>query len=260
MTGNVQQGAAGVRRYHLQAADDIAAIGWQLERRPPAGDGNTQEQQYENMKTENRARRRSQRWEVWGLFHDVLIRILRQGLGALLATIILLAPAIASANKGQPWVLVDTHALTLTVFSAENRVLARIHNISIGSGGAAESHRRGDETTPKGTFHVAWIDYQSRFGTFYGLDYPSAGIARQAYVEGTISKAEFDSIIKALQQHRMPPQNTALGGHLGIHGIGRGDPSIQDEINWTDGCVALTNRDIRRLSRWVNLGTRVVVR
>jgi murein L,D-transpeptidase YafK len=185
---------------------------------------------------------------------------LRRCLGAWIVAVILGVSATAWAGGGQPWVLVDTEALTLTVLSAENHVLVRFHNISIGSGGAAESHRRGDETTPRGVFHVAWVDRQSRFGTFYGLDYPSARIARRAYLDGDISETELDAIIRALRQHRTPPQNTPLGGQLGIHGIGRGDPSVQQAVNWTDGCVALSNQQIRRLSRWMDIGTRVVIR
>jgi murein L,D-transpeptidase YafK len=185
---------------------------------------------------------------------------LKWGLGSLLAAVILLAPTVSRANERQPWILVDTRALTLTVFSAGNRILARFDNVSIGSGGTAEIHHRGDETTPLGVFHIAWIDRHSRYGTFYGLDYPSENIARRAYAAGSISRAHLDAIIKALKQHRVPPQNTPLGGRLGIHGIGRGDPRIQQEVNWTDGCVALTNPQIRLLSRWVHVGTRVVIR
>lgn len=187
--------------------------------------------------------------------------ILKRGVGALLlVTLTLAAPAVSWASGRLPWIRVDTQALTLTVFSADNQVLARFNNISIGSGGTAEIHRRGDETTPLGIFHVAWIDRHSHYGTFYGFDYPSANIARRAYAEGSISEAELDSIIKALQQHRVPPQNTPLGGRLGIHGIGRGDPRVHQAFNWTNGCVALSNPQIRRLSRWVQVGTRVVIR
>ena len=180
--------------------------------------------------------------------------------GALFVAVLLGLPAVSRASGGESWVLVDTRALTLTVLSAENRVLMRIHNIAIGSGGAAEIHHRGDETTPRGMFHVAWVDRHSRFTTFYGLDYPSARIARRAYAEGSISQAERDAIIRALRQHRTPPQNTPLGGQLGIHGLGSGKPGVQQAVNWTDGCVALTNRDIRLLSRWMHVGTRVVIR
>lgn len=121
-------------------------------------------------------------------------------------------------------------------------------------------HRRGDETTPRGTFHVSWIDRKSRYGTFYGFDYPSEPIARRAYAEGIIGKVEFDAIMQALRQNRMPPQHTALGGRLGIHGLGNGDLRIHQTVNWTDGCIALTNGEVRKLSRWIGLGTRVVIR
>ena len=58
----------------------------------------------------------------------------------------------------------------------------------------------------------------------------------------------------------MPPQQTALGGHIGIHGIGAGDPRIHEDFNWTSGCIALTNAQIDDLAGWVRLGMRVVVR
>ena len=160
----------------------------------------------------------------------------------------------------QPWILVDTQALTLTVLSPDNHVLARFRNIAIGSGGVADIHHRGDETTPRGIFHVSRVDRHSRFSMFYGLDYPSAAIARRAYADGTLGQADFDAIMRAVRQHRAPPQNTPLGGQLGIHGLGVGNLDVQQAVNWTDGCVALTNRDIHQLGRWVHLGTRVVIR
>ena len=186
--------------------------------------------------------------------------MLMQGLAILLVAAGLSAPGAAWAAERKPWIEVDTQALTLTVFSAGNHVLARFDNIAIGSGGVSDMHRRGDETTPLGVFHVAWIDRRSRFTTFYGLDYPSASVAHRAFSEGIISRAELDAVIAAFQHHRIPPQNTPLGGRLGIHGIGHGDPRIQQAFNWTDGCVALSNKQIRQLSRWVQVGTRVVIR
>jgi murein L,D-transpeptidase YafK len=196
----------------------------------------------------------------WRSFHGRVMRVLERRPCALLVAVILSLPAVTWANQDPPWILVDTQALTLTVFSAENHALARFSNIAIGSGGIAEAHHRGDATTPLGTFHVSRIDRHSRFDTFYGLDYPSAPIARRAHAEGNISQAELDAILQALRHHRTPPQNTSLGGQLGIHGLGHGNPGVQQAVNWTDGCVALTNRQIRLLSRWIQVGSRVVIR
>lgn len=258
MAGDVQQGIAGISRHHTNLTDDVAAIGGQQEGRAPARNGAEQEQQHEPMQTVKRTHRRG--WNRKGYFlHGQIVRSLGVRLVVLLA-LALAGPAASWAGGGQPWILVDTQALTLTVLAAKNHVLVRFRNIAIGSGGVADSHLRGDETTPRGVFHVSWIDRHSRFGTFYGLDYPTARIALRAYAEGSISGAEYDAIIRALRQHRTPPQDTPLGGQLGIHGIGRGDPDVQQAVNWTDGCIALNNRQILQLARWIHVGTRVVIR
>lgn len=158
------------------------------------------------------------------------------------------------------WVLIDTNALTLTVFDSRDRVTARFGNIAIGSGGGAEVHYRGDGTTPRGTYRVAWIHPASRFGIFYGLDYPTPSAATRAYLDGRLARAAFDAVLDAFRHGRTPPQDTALGGDLGIHGMGDGSAAIQRAVNWTDGCVALTNRQALELSRWVRVGTTVVIR
>jgi hypothetical protein len=59
---------------------------------------------------------------------------------------------------------------------------------------------------------------------------------------------------------RLPPQNTALGGRIGLHGLGRGDPKVHQQFNWTNGCIALTNEQIDQLLTWVGKGTRVSIR
>ena len=85
-------------------------------------------------------------------------------------------------------------------------------------------------------------------------------MAGRAYLRGTINAAQYDAIVAAFRAHRIPPQDTPLGGQLGIHGVGAGDLRIQQDINWTNGCIALGNRQLRRLARWLQLGTKVVIR
>ena len=71
---------------------------------------------------------------------------------------------------------------------------------------------------------------------------------------------QLPAILDAFRRGRLPPQDTALGGELGIHGTGDGSPAIQRDVNWTTGCVALTNQQAFELERWVRVGTTVVVR
>lgn len=80
-----------------------------------------------------------------------------------------------------------------------------------------------------------------------------------ALAEGKISARAATTIEKAAAQHRLPPQSGPLGGGIGIHGIGRGDPAVHAAFNWTDGCIALSNEQLRDFARWAKLGMRVEV-
>lgn len=188
-----------------------------------------------------------ERWLGWGR---------RAGLALLLS----IAGAGGVRAAEQPFVVVDTHRLTLTVRSPRDRIIARFDNVAIGSGGVSDLHLRGDDTTPRGRFRVAWIDHHSRFGLFFGLDYPTPAIARRAYLDGRLDRSGLDAIVNAFRRDRLPPQDTALGGEIGIHGLGSGSPLVQQLVNWTDGCIALTNAQVWRLARWVHVGTVVIVR
>jgi hypothetical protein len=119
--------------------------------------------------------------------------------------------------------------------------------------------RAGDATTPLGTFHVAWINRDSPFDIFYGFDFPTASYGERAYKLGIIDKTDYDAILNASRNGNVPPQQTPLGGKIGIHGIGDGDPEVQRKINWTNGCIALSNVDTKRLFKWIHLGTRVEI-
>ena len=57
-------------------------------------------------------------------------------------------------------------------------------------------------------------------------------------------------------------QNTPLGGAIGIHGIGEITEEkleIHRTINWTKGCIALTNDEIDDLLHYIGVGTKVVI-
>jgi hypothetical protein len=78
--------------------------------------------------------------------------------------------------------------------------------------------------------------------------------------KGNIDVDTYDSIIKAHNNGQIPPQNTDLGGQIGIHGLGSANLSFHRSMNWTRGCIALTNDQIDQLSQWVEKGTLVTVK
>lgn len=173
--------------------------------------------------------------------------------------IFMLSAPIASAEDAGRWLLVDTHALTLTVMDGEWPQLT-LHNLAIGRYGTSPMKRRGDNTTPLGRFRIIRLDRQAAFHRFIGLDYPGVDLAEAAYRQGVISDTQHKAIIAAHRRGETPPQDTALGGHIGIHGIGRGDPALHQSMNWTKGCVALTNEQIDTLLSWVRVGMVVEIR
>jgi len=169
------------------------------------------------------------------------------------------AAAQTPAEDAARWILVDTRTLVLQVMQGDQE-LARFEGIAIGRGGAAAHRRRGDDRTPLGTFRVAWINDDSPFHRFFGLDFPTLVHAEQARADGVITDRDFRRIESAVKAGRTPPQNTPLGGRIGIHGIGKGSLRVHRSFNWTEGCIALTNEEIDELGEWLHLGTRVVVR
>lgn len=168
------------------------------------------------------------------------------------------AAAAPARPVGPPWVLVDTGSHTVSVIE-DGRIKAIFRRIAVGRSGVAKVHYEGDGKTPLGIFHVAWINRNSRFHLFFGLDYPHPPQAEIAWKRDKINLDTYAAILKASYRGELPPQDTELGGYIGIHGLGHGNPLIQRMADWTEGCIALTNRQIDRLARWVSLGTKVVI-
>ena len=172
-------------------------------------------------------------------------------------TLVFALPSALSAVE-HVRVFIDTNAATLVILKGE-RAMARFSNISIGRGGATSEKIKGDDRTPLGTFRVIDMNGDSRFRRFFRFDYPTLEHAIWAEEQGIIDKQTYRSIADAISHNRLPPQDTPLGGNLGIHGLGEGDPVIHQLVNWTHGCIAVTNEQIDVLAHYLREGVEVVV-
>ena len=180
--------------------------------------------------------------------------------GLIAAAVLLLAAVSAgplSADE-QVWLRVDTGEMSLSVMQG-TLVRQTFSNIAIGRGGATEAKRRRDGKTPLGEFRIVRMTTDTPFYRFFALDYPNLQHARRGRLAGIIGESEYAAIEQALRSNKVPPQDTALGGYIGIHGIGQGSPAVHEDFNWTFGCIALTNAQMEALSRWVHTGMRVVI-
>lgn len=162
-------------------------------------------------------------------------------------------------GPGEILVDVDSAKREMRVMQGD-KLLAAFDHVSVGRWGVSQEKRRGDGKTPLGEYRIAWEKAEGQFGPFMGLDYPSLARAEKGLAAGEISQSEFDAIKAAHAEGRIPPQNTRLGGQIGIHGIGRADPGIHRDLNWTKGCVALTNAQMRQFMNLAGKGARVRIR
>ena len=104
----------------------------------------------------------------------------------------------------------------------------------------------GDRCTPEGCYKIRRKNPASQYNKFMLLDYPNDS-----------ARMRFNS----LKENGMIPKNAKMGGDVGIHGIWNGgDDMIELGVGWTDGCIALKNKDIDELYTFVGVGTRVVIK
>jgi lipoprotein-anchoring transpeptidase ErfK/SrfK len=180
-------------------------------------------------------------------------------LSLIVPLLIPLPNAQAAPVASDVWVEVDTEHLSLAVMEGE-KSLQIFENIAIGSNGPTLSRRRNDSTTPLGEFTITEIRRSQRFKLFMAFNYPNLDHTERAYLEKRINASEYKALRYDLDRGLPPSQSTSLGGQLGIHGLGAGDLKVHETVNWTEGCIALTNEQLLELAKWVVVGTRVVVR
>ena len=147
-----------------------------------------------------------------------------------------------------PRVVVKKERRQLLLFSGGN--IVRTYHIGLGLSPVGDKVREGDRRTPEGDFYVFTKNNKSAYYLSLGLSYPNVEDAERGLRDGLISRTQHDAIVKAIKRKATPPQNTELGGDIYIHGNGA-------QSDWTWGCVALENEDIRELFGAVNVGTPV---
>ncbi|MSQ66657.1 MAG: L,D-transpeptidase [Gammaproteobacteria bacterium] len=148
------------------------------------------------------------------------------------------------------------------VIRADGRVVRKFQ-VALGRGGLGDKRIRGDNKTPLGTYHITEFNEVSPFLLFMRLNYPNVKDGFYGLRSHLIGQAEFQQIIAAARHGETPPQNTDLGGAVGIHGLGEETADklkVQRHFDWTRGCIALTNEQIIELRRYVEIGTLVTIR
>jgi murein L,D-transpeptidase YafK len=120
----------------------------------------------------------------------------------------------------------------------EGRVL-RTYRVALGFDPVGHKRREGDGRTPEGRYVIDWRNPQSRFHLSLHVSYPGPGD------------------VAAAREAGLDP-----GGDIMIHGQPNGGGWWgwwRQRRDWTAGCVAVSNAEIRELWSLVADGTPIVI-
>lgn len=142
------------------------------------------------------------------------------------------------------------------------------HEFEIALGQAPSGHKKvqGDNRTPEGRYLIVEKmkgPFDSPTGPWLGdswfrLNYPNKWDAEIGYKDGLITKGQMQQIVRAYDQKRDTPNNTKLGGHIGIHGW-NGDWYQYGSHDITWGCVSMRNHQIDDIYDEIPVGTVVYI-
>jgi len=151
----------------------------------------------------------------------------------------------------KPHLVIKKSARSLELF--DDQKLIKTYKIALGFAPAGDKEQEGDGKTPEGEFYVFTKNPQSNFYLSLGISYPAIDDAERGLKDKIISQTEHDQIVTAIKNKQTPLQKTRLGGEIYIHGGGT-------ETDWTWGCSALANEDIKELFDAIPIGTKVEIR
>jgi murein L,D-transpeptidase YafK len=135
-------------------------------------------------------------------------------------------------------ILIEKKAHAMTLFSGGHPL--RRYAVALGRGGLEPKAREGDDKTPEGLYRIDARNARSAFHLALHISYPEARDTERA-----AARAENP------------------GSDIMIHGIRNGLGwlgSLHRRLDWTAGCVAVTDPEIEEIWRVVPIGTPVEIR
>jgi len=144
----------------------------------------------------------------------------------------------AIQNGSADRILIEKSARRLTLIS-QGEVL-KTYKIALGGNPIGPKERQGDNKTPEGTYSIDARNRDSRFHLSLHISYPN----------------ERD-------KNRAKELGVSPGGDIMIHGIKNGVSWSGDDhaaVDWTKGCIAVTNEEIEEIARLAPNGTIVEIR
>ncbi len=147
-------------------------------------------------------------------------------------------PIVLVRGTQVDYVLVKKSSKELTLFSGTD--IIKTYKIALGKNPVGHKVKEGDQKTPEGMYFIDTRYANSKYHLALHISYPDAIDVQKARSLGS------------------PP-----GGGIMIHGTGdeyKWMGKLHASINWTDGCIAVTNKEIEEIWQLVPDGTLIEIR
>jgi murein L,D-transpeptidase YafK len=138
---------------------------------------------------------------------------------------------------------IDKSDYQLAILSGEKAI--KTYPVVFGGNPTDDKLMQGDQCTPEGNFKIRGFYPHAKWSKFIWIDYPN---------DQSWSKHN------EARQNGKIPENAKIGGEIGIHGVPEGyDYAIERKMNWTLGCISMTNEDVNEIYPYVFEGMTVQI-
>jgi murein L,D-transpeptidase YafK len=160
-----------------------------------------------------------------------------------------------------PVLIINRSTYTINLY--EDTLFIKSYRASFGKNVSLPKTKANDYATPVGEYAICSIDTSNVYYKFLRLNYPNLIDDAEGLRKGLINQKEYDELRFEYYYAECPTLKTALGGNIGIHGIGRMNyifKNLPFVFNWTDGSIAVSNEDIDEIYSIVKKGTKIVIK
>ncbi|MGB4599267.1 MAG: L,D-transpeptidase family protein [Trichlorobacter sp.] len=148
------------------------------------------------------------------------------------------AELVANPKGPADRILIEKNARRLTLFSKGKQL--KSYPIALGGNPDGPKERQGDNKTPEGIYRIESRNRNSSYHLALRISYPNEQDKKRA------------------KQLGVSPGNDIM-----IHGIKNGFSwvgGLHTEVDWTKGCIAVTDEEIEEIEKLVPNGTTVEIR
>lgn len=150
----------------------------------------------------------------------------------------------ASQPVGVVYIVIDKSDYELNVY--DERGWYATYPVVFGNNTLEDKKMEGDKNTPEGSFSILSKKVHDKWDRYIALNYPT--------------KDSYEKFNQRKKNGEIPAK-AKIGGSIGIHGTWPHDDYLIDRYkNWTDGCIAMKNKDVEDLYGYIQSGVKVTIR